>query len=58
MKVLQQLLTAGELQPHMIGIVTPYAKQVHHLRRMIQQRGIPFGIDKVGRCRLTLSNPS
>ena len=47
MNVLQQLLGAGELQPHGIGIVTPYAAQVRLLRRMIRQRGIPNGIDQV-----------
>jgi superfamily I DNA and/or RNA helicase len=47
MNVLSQLLSAGDLQPHMIGIVTPYAAQVRSLRRMIRQRGRAVQVDSI-----------
>ena len=47
MNVLHGLLLARELEPGAIGIVTPYAAQVRLIRRLLRQRGVPTGVDRV-----------
>ena len=46
--VLSRLLRAGggELEPRDVGVVTPYAAQVRHIRRQLRNRGIQTGIDR------------
>jgi len=46
MKVLLGVLSAGELRPCHVGIVTPYAAQVKLIRSFLRARGVRTGIDK------------
>jgi len=54
---LRGFLSAQELRPKDIGIVTPYAAQVRLLRQMIRRAGIQTGVDRnTGECGIEVSS--
>ncbi|CEG00009.1 P-loop containing nucleoside triphosphate hydrolase [Ostreococcus tauri] len=46
LEILLGVLSAGELRPCHVGIVTPYAAQVKLIRSMLRQRGVRTGVDR------------